>query len=346
MRSETRYARSGSVNLAYQVFGEGTFDLVMVPGFVSHVEVAWEEPTLARFLTRLAAFSRLIVFDKRGTGMSDPVTGPPTMEERMDDIRAVMDAVGSTRAAIFGVSEGGTLSMLFAHRHPEQVRALVLYGSWARRLAAPDYPWGLAPEELEGFLERMSDAWATGEWWKPRPSEDETTRRWWARYLRMSASPAMAQGVTRMNTEIDVRKLLPELRVRTLVLHRTGDNWIGVQHGRYLADHIPGARYVELPGVDHRFWDGEIEPILAELEVFLTGRRSRPRQRALSGVDALSQREREVALLASRGETARRIAEHLVISERTVESHLASVYVKLGVRSKAELIRRASALGI
>jgi pimeloyl-ACP methyl ester carboxylesterase/DNA-binding CsgD family transcriptional regulator len=343
---ETRYAKSGSVNLAYQVVGEGPFDLVMVPGFVSHVEVAWEEPTLARFLTRLAAFSRLIVFDKRGTGMSDPVTSPPTMEERMDDIRAVMDATGSTRAAIFGVSEGGTLSMLFAHRHPERVRALALYGSWARRLAAADYPWGLAPEELNGFLERMSDAWATGEWWTPRPGEDAATRRWWARYLRMSASPAMAQEVTRMNTEIDVRDLLPELRVPTLVLHRTGDNWIAVQHGRYLRDRIPGARYVELPGVDHRFWDGEIEPILTELELFLTGRRSRPRQRALSGVDALSQREREVALLASRGETARRIAEDLVISERTVESHLASAYVKLGVRSKAELIRRAGELGI
>jgi pimeloyl-ACP methyl ester carboxylesterase/DNA-binding CsgD family transcriptional regulator len=346
VRPDTRYAKSGSVNIAYQVVGSGELDLVLVPGFVSHVEVGWEEPTFARFLTRLASFSRLIVFDKRGTGMSDPVMDPPTMEERMDDIRAVMDAVDSSRAAIFGVSEGGTLSMLFAHRHPERVHALALYGSWARRLAAADYPWGLQPQELESFLERMGDAWATGEWWTPSPSEDGRMRRWWARYLRMSASPAMAQGVIRMNTEIDVRVVLGELRVPTLVLHRTGDNWIVVEHGRYLAEHIPGARYVELPGVDHRIPAGEIEPILTELEVFLTGRKSRPRQRAFSGVDSLSQREREVALLASRGETAGSIAEQLVISERTVESHLARVYGKLGVRSKAELIRRASELGI
>jgi pimeloyl-ACP methyl ester carboxylesterase/DNA-binding CsgD family transcriptional regulator len=334
------------VSIAYQVIGESALDLVMVPGFVSHVEVAWEEPTLARFLTRLASFSRLIVFDKRGTGMSDPVNGPPTMEERMDDIRAVMDAADSTRAAILGVSEGGTLAMMFAHGYPERVRALALYGSWARRLATSDYPWGLLPEQLDGFLERMGDAWATGEWWTPSPTEDEAMRRWWARYLRMSASPAMAQGVIRMNTQIDVRELLPELHVPTLVLHRTGDNWIVVEHGRYLAAHIPGARYVELPGVDHRISSGEIEPILTELEVFLTGRKSRPRQRALSGVDSLSRREREVALLASRGETAGRIAEQLVISERTVESHLASVYMKLGVSSKAELIRRAEQFGI
>jgi DNA-binding CsgD family transcriptional regulator len=226
------------------------------------------------------------------------------------------------------------------------VQALVLYGSWARRLSAPDYPWGLREEELEGFLSRMGDAWATGEWWTPSPADDDATKRWWARYLRMSASPAMAQGVIRMNTEIDVRALLSELRVPTLILHRTGDNWIVVGHGRYLAEHIPDARYVELPGVDHRIPAGEVEPILTEMEIFLTGRKHRPRQRSVTGIDALSQREREVALLASRGRTAGQIAAQLVISERTVETHLAKVYVKLGVRSKSELIRRAAELGI
>jgi pimeloyl-ACP methyl ester carboxylesterase/DNA-binding CsgD family transcriptional regulator len=334
------------VSIAYQVVGDGPLDLLLVPGFVSHVEVAWEEPNFARFLTRLASFSRLIVFDKRGTGMSDPVTSPPTMGDRMDDIRAVMDAVGLSRAAILGVSEGGTLSILLAHRHPERVRSLVLYGSWARRLAAPDYPWGFQPEELEGFLGRMGDAWATGEWWVTSPSDDEALKRWWARYLRMSASPAMAQAVIRMNTEIDVRGLLPELRVPTLILHRTGDNWIDVAHGRFLAANIPDAQYVELAGVDHRFMAGEIESILTEIEVFLTGRKSRPRHHSLGGVDSLSQRELEVALLASRGETAAQIAAQLVVSERTIETHLASVYVKLGVRSKSELIRRAAELGL
>jgi pimeloyl-ACP methyl ester carboxylesterase/DNA-binding CsgD family transcriptional regulator len=349
VRPETRYAKSGRVSVAYQVVGDGGMDLVLVPGSVSHVEMAWEQPSLAHFLTRLASFSRLILFDKRGTGLSDPVATPPTVEERMDDIRAVMDAAGSMHAAILGVSEGGTLSILFAHDHPERTDALILYGSWARRLVGPDYPWGLRADEVESFLGGMEDAWATGEWWnldQRDPSDDEAHRRWWARYLRMAASPAMARAVIRMNTGMDLRGLLPEVGVPTLVLHRTGDNWIEVGHGRYLAQHIPGAKYVELPGTDHRLWLGEVEPILTEIEIFLTGRKQRPRRRTRIGADALSRREREVALLASRGETAAQIAQHLFISERTVETHLANVYAKLGVGSKAELIRRAEELGV
>lgn len=349
MRPETRYAKSGQVSIAYQVLGDGPTDLVMAPGFVSHVEVAWEEPNLARFLTRLASFSRLIVFDKRGTGMSDPATSPPTMDERMDDIRAVMDAAGSSRATVFGVSEGGTLSLLFAHRHPERAHALILYGSWARRLVGPDYPWGLRPDELEAFLEGMGRAWDTGEWWDqghPSPNDDERHRRWWARYLRMAASPAMAQNVIRMNTQMDLRELLPEIHLPTLILHRIGDRWIEVGHARYMAQHIPGATYVELPGEDHRPWLGDVESLLTHIEVFVSGRKGRPRRRVTIGTDALSRREREVALLASRGETAAEIAAQLFISERTVESHLVSVYAKLGLRSKTELIRRADELGI
>jgi len=349
VRPETRYAKSGQVNIAYQVVGEGDLDLVMVPGFVSHLEVAWEQPNLAHFFSRLASFSRLILFDKRGTGLSDPVSSAPTMDERMDDIRAVMDAAGSTRAAIFGVSEGGTLSILFAHRHPDRATALILYGSWARRLAGTDYPWGLRAQELDGFLSRMEEAWATGEWWnrdERDPSDDEAHRQWWARYLRMAASPAMARAVMRMNCDMDLRELLPKVRVSTLVLHRTGDNWIEVGHGRYLSERIPTAKYVELPGTDHRLWLGDVEPILTEMEIFLTGRKQRPRRRISIGTDALSRREREIALLASRGMTAAQIAKHLFVSERTVETHLASVYAKLGLRSKAELIRRAGELGI
>lgn len=349
MRPETRYAKSGQVSIAYQVLGDGPTDLVMAPGFVSHVEVAWEEPNLARFLTRLGSFSRLIVFDKRGTGMSDPTTSPPTMDERMDDIRAVMDAAGSPRATVFGVSEGGTLSLLFAHRHPERAQALILYGSWARRLVGPDYPWGLQPEELEDFLDGMGRAWDTGEWWDqghPSPFDDERHRKWWARYLRMAASPAMAQNMIRINTQMDLRELLPEITLPTLILHRIGDRWIQVGHARYMAEHIPGATYVELPGEDHRPWLGDVESLLTNIEVFVTGSKARPRRRVSVGTDALSRREKEVALLASRGETAAEIAQQLFISERTVESHLVSVYAKLGLRSKSELIRRADELGI
>jgi pimeloyl-ACP methyl ester carboxylesterase/DNA-binding CsgD family transcriptional regulator len=348
MRPQTRYARSGEVSIAYQVLGDGPIDLVMVPGFVSHVEVAWEEPGLARFLSRLASFARLIVFDKRGTGLSDPVTTVPAMDQRMDDIRVVMDAAGVGSAAIFGVSEGGTLSLLFAHTHPERTRALILYGSWARRMSAPDYPWGLRPEELDTFLERMSDAWATGEWWTgpPVPNDDDRHRTWWARYLRMSASPSMAREVIRLNCSIDVRHLLADLNLPILILHRTGDTWIEVGHARYLAEHLPGARYVELPDTDHRLWLGDTEKLLREIEVFLTGARRRPRRRVAVGVAALSRRELEVARMAASGETAAEIASRLFVSQRTVQTQLASAYAKLGVRGKAELIQRHSELGL
>lgn len=349
MRPETRYAKSGDISIAYQVLGDAPIDLVLVPGFVSHVELAWEEPRLAHFMTRLASFSRLIVFDKRGTGMSDPVPSAPTMEERMDDIRAVMEEVGSPRAAVMGVSEGGTLSLLFSHLHRERAQSLILYGSWARRLAAPDYPWGPDAATLERHLGKMEKAWATGEWWasdQPSPLDDEVHRKWWAKYLRTAASPAMAEKLIRMNTEVDLREMLPEIEVPTLILHRTDDHWIDVGHARYMADRIPDARYVELPGVDHRFWLGDVETILSEVEIFLTGRTSRPRRSAAIGPDALSRREREVALLASRGATASDIAEHLFISERTVESHLASIYAKLEVATKVELVRRAAEFGL
>jgi pimeloyl-ACP methyl ester carboxylesterase/DNA-binding CsgD family transcriptional regulator len=319
-----------------------------VPGFVSHVEVAWEEPTLARFLTRLASFSRLIVFDKRGTGMSDPVPGPPSIDERMDDIGAVMDPVQIGRRSL-GISEGGTLSLLFGAAHPERARALILYGSWARRLAGPDYPHGPTAEELERVIDGMGRAWATGEWWNGgRSSEYDDARHqaWWARYLRMAASPAMAQNVIRMNMALDIRDVQPSVGQPTLILHRSGDPWIDVGHARYMAEHIPGATYVELPGADHRPWLGDVDAIADEIEIFLTGRKSRPRRRTDVGVQALSRREREVALLASRGQTAHQIAECLFLSKRTVESHLAAIYDKLGVDSKSELIRRAAELGI
>jgi len=335
--------------VAYQVVGTGALDLVLVPGFVSHVEVAWEQPRLARFFTRLASFSRLIIFDKRGTGMSDPVLSPPSMDQRMDDIAAVLEAVGSTRAAIFGISEGGTLSLLFARANPDITQSLILYGSWARRLRGPDYPHGPSQEQLEETIDTMDRAWATGEWWdggRPSDADDPAHRAWWARYLRMAASPAMAQQVIRMNMQLDVRAQLAEVTVPTLILHRADDTWIDVGHARYMAEHIPGATYVELSGRDHRPWLGDVDAIADEIEVFVTGRKGRPRRHDAIGLDALSQREREVAALAARGRTAPEIAADLFLSKRTVESHLATIYAKLGVDSKTELVRRAAELGI
>ena len=243
-----QYARSGQVHIAHQVLGSGPPDLVLVPGSF-HVEAAWDWPYLARFLYRLASFGRLIVFDKRGTGLSDPMKRPPTLAERVDDIRAVMDAVGVERAHLFGVSEGGALSIAFAAQYPHRVESLILYGSYPRKVATADYPWGVSRQTVARFLERFDEAWASGAWWdivNPELPLDPDTQRWWARYLRVGASPSMARDLMLMNAQIDVRRLLPDIHPPTLVLHRGHDRWVEVGNGRYLASHIAGATLVEL----------------------------------------------------------------------------------------------------
>jgi pimeloyl-ACP methyl ester carboxylesterase/DNA-binding CsgD family transcriptional regulator len=346
----TRYAKSGEVSIAYQAFGDGPVDLVFVPGFISHVELAWEEPYLARFLRRLAAFTRVIFFDKRGTGLSDPVAYPPGLVERMDDIRAVMDAAGSERAALFGVSDGGCLCIAFAAAHPERSAALVTYGSFARRLRSADYPWGWSAEHLEEVLRGMDQGWASGKWWaaaNPSVADDGPYQAWWARYLRAAASPSMGRGALGLNAELDIRHLLAKVDVPALVIHRTDEQWVDVSNSRYLAAHIAGARLVEASGVDHRPWLGDADEILDAIETFLTGASARPRAaRFAAGADALSRREREIVALTMAGETAPAIARALFLSERTVESHLAHAYAKLGVHSKLELARRAAELGL
>lgn len=350
VRPETRYAKSGQLSIAYQVIGDGPLDLLLVHGFVSHIDVAWEEPHLAQFLNRLASFSRLILFDKRGTGLSDPVPEPPTFTDRMDDIRAVMDAAGSERAALFGISEGGPLSVVFACTYPARTSALVIYGSYARWLRDDDYPWGRSQEQFQDFLAGIDRAWETGEWWiqhNPTALANERYRSWWARYLRASASPGMATALVRMNSQIDVRAFLPQVKVPTLVLHRTHEKWFDVENGRYLAKRIAAARLVELPGVDHVPWVGDAEAVLKEVEIFLTGKQRRSRRTSFGvGAEALTRREREIVRLAVEGEPAAAIAARLYISERTVESHLANAYAKLGVQSKVELARRAGDLDV
>jgi DNA-binding winged helix-turn-helix (wHTH) protein/pimeloyl-ACP methyl ester carboxylesterase/class 3 adenylate cyclase len=286
---ETRYARSGDVNIAYQVLGDGLFDLVFVMGWVSHLEYFWTEPTFARFLRRLASFSRLILFDKRGTGLSDRVTALPTLEQRMDDVRAVMEAVGSRRAALLGVSEGGPMSSLFAATHPEKTLALVMIGTYARRLRAPDYPHGPTAEQHQAFYEEIQRDWGGPvglEARAPSRLHDPQFREWWSTYIRMGASPGAALALTRMNADIDVRGVLPHIRVPTLILHRTGDRCLGVEEGRYIADRIPGAQFRELPGDDHLPFVGDQDGLLDEIEGFLTGfqRRDADRDRVLATV--------------------------------------------------------------
>lgn len=274
---KTRYAKSGDVHIAYQVVGEGPLDLVFVPGFVSHLEFDWEMPGIASFHQRLASFSRLIRFDKRGTGLSDRPPGVPTLEQRMDDVRAVMDAVGSERAALFGVSEGGPMSLLFAATYPQRTSALVLYGSYARRAWAPDHPFGKTEAEMDRVLGALERDWggAAGiDIWVPSKLGDERFTQLRASYLRLAASPGAAVAIIRMNMEIDVRHILPTIRIPALIIHRTGDRLTHVEQARYMAEHIAGARLVELPGIDHTPYV-ESDPILDEAEEFLTGVRHR-----------------------------------------------------------------------
>jgi class 3 adenylate cyclase len=262
--------------------GDGPIDVVLVLGFATHLELQWELPPLARFLERISSFSRLIVFDKRGTGLSDSVTEVPTLEQRVDDVRAVMDAAGSERAALFGISEGGPMSVLLAATHPARVSALVLYGAMGRTTEAPDYPWASSAEALrESAAKFIAPYWGreaggTVELFAPSLANDPGTVAFTARMERSAASPAMVQQIFEMFLDIDVRAVLPTIHVPTLVLHRRGDRVVNRRAGEALAAQIPGARYVELAGIDHVPWAGDAEAVLGEIEEFLTGARSTP----------------------------------------------------------------------
>ena len=262
----TRYAKSGDVHVAYQIFGSGPIDLVFVPGFVSHIENYWDHPDLARWLLRLASFARVAMFDKRGTGLSDRVSEFPSLDLRMDDARAVMDAARIERAALLGISEGGPMAALFAATYPQRCRGLVLYGGFARSSS-----W-LSAEGLEAYLRYVDKAWGSGRslpMFAPSRQNDLALQQWWGRFERLGASPAAAIAVMQMLTQIDVSDILSSVHVPTLVIHCTGDTLINVEHGRFLAEHIPGARLLELPGEDHLFFLHE--RIGEAIEEFLTG---------------------------------------------------------------------------
>jgi class 3 adenylate cyclase/pimeloyl-ACP methyl ester carboxylesterase len=270
---ETRYARSGDVSIAYQTLGGGPFDLVRIPPFVSHVELAWQIPSLAAFNRQLASFSRLITFDKRGTGMSDRVSGAPSLEVRMDDVRAVMDAARSEQAAVLGVSEGGPMSILFAATYPRRVWALVLDGASPRALWAPDYPWGVSEDDWLRNIESRGHLWGTPENVSSMVealagSASAEDKAGLAVMIRQSASPGAAVELSRMNMSIDVRHVLPSVRVPTLVVNRVDDGDAS-DESRYMAENIPGARHLELPGADHAEFVGDCKPFMRELEQFL-----------------------------------------------------------------------------
>jgi class 3 adenylate cyclase len=276
----TQYARNGEVSIAYQVMGEGPLDLVIVPGFISHLDLDWTEPLLTRFLRRLASFSRLIRFDKRGTGLSDPVPGIPTLEERMEDVRAVMDSAGSERAALFGYSEGGPMAALFAATYPERTTALIMYGAFANGKA-------LADEAAKRVLDAIDNHWGEGaivDVFAPSVAHEEVRRTFTGTYERASASPGMARALVEAVPETDVTPVLPNIRVPTLILHRR-DEVMPVEQAREMGKLIPGARLVELEGVDHLPFIGDTDAIVDEVEEFLTGaRHAREPERALATV--------------------------------------------------------------
>jgi class 3 adenylate cyclase len=273
---ETRFAKAGDLSIAYQVVGDGDVDVILVPQWLSNIEQYWEHPAAAYFLRRIASFSRLIMFDKRGTGLSDAVADTQPLEERMDDVLAVMDAVGSERAVLFGPSEGGPMAALFAATFPERCISLVLYGALARWLEADDYPEGRPPALVAAYGKGWIDGWGSGASLRvlsPSLAHDDGFRRWWGRFERHSVRPGMVGPLLDTINALDIRAVLPAIKVPTLILHRRGDRLVDVANGRYLAAHIAGARYLELPGDDHIWFTGDADSLLDEIEEFVTGSR-------------------------------------------------------------------------
>jgi pimeloyl-ACP methyl ester carboxylesterase/DNA-binding CsgD family transcriptional regulator len=355
MEPETCYAASGHLNIAYRVFGEGPIDLLMVPGFISHVEYAWKEPSLARFLRKLSAFARVIAFDKRGMGLSDrdPTGKTPTLEERMEDVRAVMDAAGSQRSALFAWSEGGPMSIVFAATHPERVAALILVGTTPRFSDAQDFPEGIPRHLLEAAIEAWQEEWGTGiglELYGPSVAHDDRLRNWWATYQRFAATPGAVAASLRMHLDVDVRDALARIRAPTLVIHRVDDMLVPVTCARYMAKRIPGARYLELSGSDHMYWLGDQDETLGAIRSFLAGTPEgaaigalkQRRRRPSTGWESLTEAELDVARLLAGGLTNQEIARRLYVSPRTVQTHVAHIFLKLGVSRRAGVAAEVS----
>jgi pimeloyl-ACP methyl ester carboxylesterase/DNA-binding CsgD family transcriptional regulator len=355
MLPEVRYAPSDEGYVAYQVIGRGPPDLLAVFPDLTHLEHEWREPSHARFFSRLADISRFIRFDKRGFGLSDPLTGRPSLSERMNEITAVLDAVGTDRVALFGYGEGGFMAMRYAFEFPERVSSLVLYRAAARNTAAPDYEMRVERATMEMLLAHLVDHWGDSSTdlpihlLAPRRLDDPAFRKWVAELQRISCSPGQYLETARWVLDIDVRDFLPSITVPTLVLHRTGDRFLPITNGRYVADQIPGAQFVELDGDEQLPMFGDSDAIIDAIEAFITGRISRRRRAAHMVPVALrekgvTRREFEVLDLIASGATNTAIAEELHISVRTVESHVSSLFTKLGSDNRAALIATGVAI--
>lgn len=273
MKPVTRYTKSGDVNIAYQVFGAGPVDMVYIPGWVSNIDSMWSCPELVSFLQQLGKMARVILFDKRGTGLSDRILDFPTLEERMDDIRVVMDAVGSEKAVLFGHSEGGSVSALFAATYPNRTISLIAFGIFAKRVYAPDYPWAPTHQERQEVYDMIENNWGSGDMnlasLAPSKADDKVFMDWLASYFRAGASPRAAMVLTKMNTQVDIINILDAINVPTLILQRTNDVDVKIEEGRFIADRIPDAKFVEIEGDDHLFWAGNTDEVLKEMKAFV-----------------------------------------------------------------------------
>jgi pimeloyl-ACP methyl ester carboxylesterase/DNA-binding CsgD family transcriptional regulator len=345
---ETRYARSGAVHIAWQSLGDGPVDLIFVPGWVSHVEASWRFPEIAWFLRTLAKSCRLLVFDKRGTGLSDPMPRASTMDERMDDVRAVLDAASVKRAVVFGASEGVSLSVLFAATYPERTVGLIAYGGFAKRRRTPDYPWAPSDESRARLFAEVEKTWGGAMDLTTLAGSRANDARFVARfasYLRQAASPGGAMALLRYNTDVDVTGVLAHVAAPALVLHRKLDRDAKIDEGRYIAGRIPGARFVEMEGADHWPFVGDPAAILGEVRKFLgelPSLRRRPVRRLPRPprkppvLTTLSPRQREILELLAQGRSNREIAQLLYRSEHTIHRHVANIFGQLGVKTRAQ----------
>ena len=352
----TQYARSGLLSIAYQVIGEGPIDLVFIPPFVTNLELTWDWPPLAAFYLAFASFARVILFDKRGTGLSDRVRQMPATRERVDDLHAVMDAAGCEQAAVVGISEGAPLAISFAAANPERVSALILYAPLPKGTRSADYPWAMPADWWKGVAITFENSWGSPEyldadvaWRAPSESGNPAFVKWWGVYRRLGASPGAAADLTRLNARIDVRALLPEVRAPTLVLARTGDRVISPEHARYVADQIKGATYLELPGDDHLPFVGDASAFVTAIARMLGVHHDvavevhvEPQPAAELGdvtvATSLTERERDILSWVARGKTNAEIATALYIAESTVRKHLQNTYKKLEVSNRTAAV--------
>lgn len=345
---QTQYTRSGDIYLAYQVFGAGSQTVLFVSGFLSHLEVIWEEPGLARFFRQLSQYARVILFDKRGVGLSDRVGMSPTAEETMEDMLVVLNAVGCEEAILMSVSEGGPVAIMFAATYPMRTSHLILYGTMPKWARSYDYPWALSRSQYDRWLALMVDNWGSPvslRQFAPSRADDAAFQAWWGKLLRQAATPGSIKGVLEALRDIDVRSVLPHVHVPALVLHRTGDKAVPFAGGRFLAQYLPNCHFVELSGQDHCWWVGDAQAVLHEIEQFLRETSATPASPPRL-VESLTEREMDVLRLIAVGYTNQQIADELVLTLGTVKTYTSHIYGKLNVDNRTQAITVARKHGL